>query len=89
VSLIIASSLFTHLTDPSNAVIFDREWLMRALSDRHLRVASAAPPRLRGSQWQLEMQCGTEPSIDLPQGLAPFGRRPPPPLARPAHLIGR
>jgi len=82
------NALYINPVDPSNAVIFDREWLLAALSWRGLRVTAAEPPAIRGFQWQLEIQRDPRPSIALPEDHAPFGRKPPPVPDRPAHLAG-
>lgn len=74
-------ALYINDVDPTNAVIFDRDWLLRALDARGLRVRAATPPALRGYQWTLEVEPG-HGSIELPSDDAPFGHLPPP-LGRP------
>ncbi len=71
------NALYINLDDPSNAVIFDRGWLVRALDERGLRIRAAVPPDIRGFQWVLEIVPG-QGSVALPDDDAPFGRRPPP-----------
>jgi SAM-dependent methyltransferase len=76
------NALYINDVDPTNAVIFDRDWLSRALDDRGLRIRSAITPDIRGFQWILEIVLG-KGSIPLPADDAPFGRKPPP--IGPAH----
>ena len=74
-------ALYINPVDPTNAVIYDREWLLAALAQRGLRVRAATPPGLRGYQWRIEIEPG-EGSVELAADAAPFGRLPPP-LGRP------
>jgi SAM-dependent methyltransferase len=83
------NALYINPVDPSNAVIFDREWLLTALSWRGLRVRAAEPPAIRGFQWRLEIDREPRPSIALSEDHAPFGHQPPPVPDRPAYLVGK
>lgn len=85
------NALYINLEDPSNAVLFDREWLEESLRNLGLGVVRAVPPGLRGFQWLLHIRrlSAGEPVIPLPEDRAPFGRLPPPiPIMDPA-LVGR
>ena len=74
------NALYINELDLSNAVIFDRTWLVEALSRRGLIVAAAVPPRTRGYHWQLFVtpeRPGIE-RVELPRDSAPIGSHPPP-----------
>jgi hypothetical protein len=71
------NALYINEHDLTNAVIFDREWLLHGLDRRGLRIRAARPPELRGFQWNMEIETG-QGSIALPTDEAPFGRKPPP-----------
>lgn len=82
------NALYINDSDPTNAVVFDREWLLRELEARELCIRAARPPVIRGYHWELEIVPGTA-SVELPPDDAPFGRQPPPVCSKPAHMIGR
>jgi SAM-dependent methyltransferase len=71
------NALYINSEDPTNAVMFDREWLLAALRARGLGVSAARPPQVRGFHWELEIT-GGEGLAELPGDDAPFGRVPPP-----------
>lgn len=71
------NALYINPGDPTNAVIFDREWLLAELAERGLAVTAVTAPDLRGFQWDFEIRRGRR-SVDLAPDRAPFGRRPPP-----------
>lgn len=71
------NALYINEHDLTNAVIFDRGWLLRALDRRGLMIRAARPPDIRGFQWNMEIEPGQR-SIALPADEAPFGRKPPP-----------
>jgi SAM-dependent methyltransferase len=70
-------ALYINDADATNAVIYDRDWLLRSLDERGLRVRAARPPEIRGYHWVTEIEPGRG-SIALPVDEAPFGRLPPP-----------
>jgi hypothetical protein len=80
------NALYINTDDPTNAVIFDREWLLGELAARGLAVHRAEAPNLRGFQWTFEIVPGGS-SIALEPDRAPFGRRPPPVPSVPAHTV--
>ncbi len=82
------NALYVNDSDPTNAVIFDRQWLLSELDARELRIRVARPPALRGYHWELEIVHGRG-SVELPSDDAPFGRMPPPVCSKPAYMIGR
>jgi SAM-dependent methyltransferase len=81
------NALYINDTDPTNAVIFDRGWLLAELDARELRVRAARPPTTRGYHWELEIVPGRG-SVELPTDEAPFGRQAPPVCSSPAYMIG-
>lgn len=82
------NALYINDQDPTNAVIFDRQWLLAELDARELRIRVARPPSLRGYHWELEIVPGRG-SVELPPDEAPFGHLPPPVCSKPAYMIGR
>ena len=80
------NALYINDRDVTNAVIFDREWLLGALEARDLRIRAATPPEVRGFQWMMEIVPGRG-SIPLPLDDAPFGRIPPPVGSTAPHEI--
>jgi SAM-dependent methyltransferase len=81
------NALYINEHDLTNAVIFDRDWLVQALDERGLRIRAAQPPGIRGFQWNMEIEPGRG-SITLPADEAPFGRKPPPLGPRDAPRVG-
>lgn len=74
------NTLYINDIDPTNATIFDAQWLIRLTSQLGLTLRSAVPPEMRGFAWQLQFT-PTRPgvtAVDLPADEAPPGRRPPP-----------
>ena len=80
------NALYINDSDPTNAVIFDRDWLLAELDARELRVRAARAPTTRGYHWELEIVPGRG-SVELPPDEAPFGRQAPPVCSKPAHMI--
>ena len=74
------NALFINDTDPTNAVIFDREWLRTAISNVGLRILRIVPPEIYGYQWQLWLTPDRPGIADarFPADLAPKGRLAPP-----------
>jgi SAM-dependent methyltransferase len=81
------NALYINDGDPTNAVIFDRDWLLGELDARELRVRAVRPPTTRGYHWELEIVPGRG-SVELPPDRAPFGHMPPPVCSKPAFTIG-
>jgi SAM-dependent methyltransferase len=81
------NALYINDVDPTNAVIFDREWLLAALDMRELRIQEVRSPPVRGYHWELEIVHGRG-SVALPEDTGEFGRQPPPVCSRPAYMIG-
>ena len=74
------NALYINPGDPTNAVIYDRGWLLGELSERGLVVRHAKVPEIRGFQWYLRIgrACPGETHAVLGPDEAPAGRRPPP-----------
>jgi SAM-dependent methyltransferase len=84
------NALFVNENDPSNAVIFDRQWLIEAVADAGLRIVRVTPPSMRGFHWFIDLEHAAAglTSAALPEDVAPYGAMPPPVVTRPAHEIG-
>lgn len=74
------NTLFINEIDPSNATIFDKEWLRQAVREAGLSITEAVPPGIRGYQWQLRMvhRKENDPPFKFPVDDAPYGSMPPP-----------
>lgn len=84
------NTLYINETDPTNATIFDRAWLLAGLEARGLELARAARPGIRGFHWQLyigRVGQGRTP-VELPEDDAPYGRQPPPLIRAGADRFG-
>jgi SAM-dependent methyltransferase len=75
------NALFINSSDPTNAVIFDRAWLLGELTRSGLVATRIVPPAIRGFQWMLylEKQDGHKSAAGFPEDIAPRG------IARPPH----
>ena len=84
------NALYINDVDPSNAVIFDREWLRREARSAGLTIYSVMQPSFRGYQWFLLMAPSREglEEIQIPDDEGPVGRAPPPLLKPGAARIG-
>jgi SAM-dependent methyltransferase len=68
------NALYLNDLDPTNAVIFDRNWLVDLARRHGLTIFSASPPAVRGFQWAIQM-APTSSGIDevaIPEDRAPF-----------------
>jgi SAM-dependent methyltransferase len=85
------NALFINDQDPTNAVIFDRGWLMRTAAEVGLKLVAATTPKIRGYQWILVMAHVSHPlpAIPLPEDHGPIGVNRPPQLPPDAEKIGR
>lgn len=84
------NALYINTTDPTNAVIFDREWLRMACTGAGLRICAVQAPSVRGFHWQIQLErAGREiaPHVEFPPDTAPVGRVPPPLLSSGAHRL--
>lgn len=74
------NALFINDTDPTNAVIFDKDWLQDSLRAAGLMIAKVIPPEIRGYQWRIHVE-HLEPGAEVyefPEDLAPKGIARPP-----------
>jgi SAM-dependent methyltransferase len=84
------NALYINDVDPTNAVIFDREWLRYQARAVGLTIYRVMPPVYRGYQWFVLMapsRRGLE-EAEIPIDDAPVGRSPPPLLRPGAAEIG-
>jgi len=49
-------TLFINEVDPSNAVIYDWQWLLETMCKSGLRVSDTVPPAQRGFEWELYLR---------------------------------
>jgi SAM-dependent methyltransferase len=85
------NALYINLSDPTNAVIFDRDWLCRTATEAGLRIARAEPPAVRGFHWQIQLQRarpGAAEHAPFPPDEAHSKPVPPPLLVKGAHRLG-
>jgi SAM-dependent methyltransferase len=84
------NALYINPADPTNAVIFDREWLLATVGRLGLKLVAAIPPNRRGYQWVLLMarRANPRPAIALPADDAAPGLGRPPLLPPDADKIG-
>jgi SAM-dependent methyltransferase len=84
------NALYINPDDPTNAVIFDREWLERTAAEAGLVTTHIAPPAVHGFQWIVTMRpsAAGEPAVPFPEDTAEIGRIAPPLLPADAPSIG-
>jgi SAM-dependent methyltransferase len=82
------NALYINVIDPTNAVIFDREWLKAACQNVGLEAKEVVPPTIRGYHWMIQLRKVVDPkTFDLPVDTAPLGSMPPPvPLTDPSSV---
>jgi SAM-dependent methyltransferase len=74
------NALFINAIDPTNAVIYDKDWLLARLDGAGLLVTAVTPPSIRGFQWSLriEHQATAKQAATFPEDRAPRGLARPP-----------
>lgn len=84
------NALFINDVNPTNAVIFDREWLVAVCRAAGLKIVAAEGPTIRGFQWKIFLvPIGSHRvEIALPLDTAPYGLNRPPTAPRDAHDLG-
>lgn len=84
------NALYINHVDPTNAVIFDRQWLQRTAREAGLVIEQAQPPEVRGFHWLLRMtpERPGVVEIELPEDAARVGIRRPPLMPDRAERIG-
>jgi SAM-dependent methyltransferase len=67
------NALYINEVDPTNAVIFDRAWLVETARRNGMGIASATPPKARGFHWRVRMGLGETgfEAGDFPEDAAP------------------
>jgi SAM-dependent methyltransferase len=74
------NALYINAVDPTNAVIFDQEWLSERVADAGLMMTRITPPSIRGFQWTIRLerrQEGRQAAV-FTDDLAPRGLARPP-----------
>lgn len=85
------NALYINLNDPTNAVVFDREWLQRVTQQAGLRICGIQPPDIRGFHWHIHLErarADNAEHVAFPEDEAPVRRAPPPLLQKGAHRLG-
>lgn len=84
------NALFINDVDPTNAVIFDRGWLVAQAAAAGLVFDRIEAPTLRGYQWLIRMRprAAGAVAVDFPPDAARVGSLPPPLLPPAAEKIG-
>jgi len=84
------NALFINETNWTNAVIFDREWLIHSIREVGLTIVAADPPTIRGFQWVLHLSPVERglPEVALPLDDAPRGIQRASHCPPDAHRIG-
>jgi SAM-dependent methyltransferase len=74
------NALYINEDDLTNAVMFDKGWLLDMIHKEGLVVRHATAPEIRGFAWVLRLAPARvgERSVSLPDDDAPVGRMPPP-----------
>lgn len=83
------NALFINDVDPTNAVIFDRNWLVGAAARAGLVLSSIVPPGVRGFQWKIyleKVESGAAAAEFPPDAAASGLQRPPLMPANAPHL---
>jgi len=84
------NALFINPVDPTNAVIFDKSWLVDTAARVGLVPARIVPPDIRGFQWRLVLRhrsTKVDP-VGFPEDLAPKGIERPPLTPMHAETLG-
>jgi SAM-dependent methyltransferase len=84
------NALFVNDVNPTNAVIFDREWLVETARKVGLVIVRVDQPAMRGFQWDIYLKPRASNAVEvaIPPDRAPYGAWIAPPLAPDQHLIG-
>jgi len=74
------NTLYISDFDPTNAVLFAREWLCEQAAAAGLAITRIVPPAIRGFQWVIELRkdASDRPHVEFPADLAPYGLARPP-----------
>lgn len=83
------NTLYINDSDPTNATIFDLQWLLDTATKVGLVATRVVPPAIRGFQWVIEFSPSDgRQHVLFPKDEAQVGHQPPPVPTTPAHLIG-
>ena len=73
------NSLYINLDDPTNAVIYDKQFVLDAFAKCDLGIVSIIPPEMRGFQWTVIAAKNRASEVsDFPEDRAPVGLARPP-----------
>lgn len=83
------NALYISYVDPSSAVIYDREWLIRIAQEVGLVISDVIPPQVRHHQWTLVMRpvASGAQEATWPVDKAPIGKVIPPKGVANPHLV--
>jgi len=72
--------LYVNLDDPTQATIYDYQFVARKYAERGMTITRIIPPWIRGHQWTLLASRTTEGSVaaEFPEDVAPIGIARPP-----------
>jgi len=83
------NALYINPVDPTNAVIFDRGWVVESARELGLTVTAVTAPAIRGFHWQVLMTLDSRAEeAPFPGDEAPAGSLPPPVPGAGAEEIG-
>lgn len=68
------NALYINDVNPTNAVIFDRAWLLEQAQRHGLAIVAASPPAVRGFHWRITMAPARSgiAAVELPEDEAPL-----------------
>jgi SAM-dependent methyltransferase len=74
------NALLINAVDPTNAVIFDRAWLIKQIERASLVATRIIPPDIKGFQWTIHLEKNVDGrrSVEVPEDSAPRGIARPP-----------
>jgi SAM-dependent methyltransferase len=71
-------ALYINAGDPTNAVVYDYDYVRKLHTDAGLRIYIARAPGIRGFQWEIYARAESGSHVDFPPDDAPLGHKPPP-----------
>lgn len=87
------NALFINELSPTNAVIYDRQWMRDTAAEAGLTIVAAVPPEVRGFHWLIAMRPSGPGVVEVPippddSPIAPRSAKSSPLLPRSAEKIG-
>jgi SAM-dependent methyltransferase len=83
------NALYINIDDPSNAVIFDRDWFVTSCQQAGFALCQVTAPEVRGYHWSIRLRRSAHPGpFTLPEDRGPRASLPPPVPRTRAELIG-